>query len=250
MDNFDDTEVYRTEDGGSIWMHAGTISMEMGVGRAKIICAGTIWAIGISTSCSVDSGRTWQSWNWFTAVLEGQKRFVARDIEVLDADNVWLAGNAFTSASDIEGMLLRTSNAGQTWWPDLELPDEGFQALSVVSGKAWIAGKGGLILHLNNIVSGVGTQVWTHPDLTSLDQNYPNPFNPSTTIRYSLPVRSRVVLSVFNVLGQKVATLQDGEMDAGIHEVSFDARALSSGVYFYRISVGVYSEIKQMMVVR
>jgi hypothetical protein len=88
------------------------------------------------------------------------------------------------------------------------------------------------------------------PRTVLIEQNYPNPFNPSTTIRYGVPARSRVLLTVFNVLGQQVATLQDGEVDAGVHEVHFDARGLSSGVYFYRIHVGAYSETKQMMMVR
>ena len=70
-----------------------------------------------------------------------------------------------------------------------------------------------------------------------LDQNFPNPFNPSTTIRYGLPSRSHVALTVFNALGQQVALLQNGEQEAGYHEVKFDASGLSSGVYFYRIQV-------------
>ncbi len=66
-------------------------------------------------------------------------------------------------------------------------------------------------------------------------QNYPNPFNPSTTIRYGLPSRSHVSLTVFNTLGQQVALLQDGGQEAGYHEVRFEGNGLSSGVYFYRI---------------
>jgi uncharacterized delta-60 repeat protein len=75
------------------------------------------------------------------------------------------------------------------------------------------------------------------PSRFSLSQNYPNPFNPSTMIRYALPMRSCVILSVFNALGQQVAVLQDGEQVAGYHEVRFDGRYLSSGVYFYRMQV-------------
>jgi hypothetical protein len=75
------------------------------------------------------------------------------------------------------------------------------------------------------------------PTACVLGQNYPNPFNPSTIIRYGLPQRSRVILAVFNTLGQQVAVLRDGELEAGYYEVRFDGRGLSSGVYFYRMQV-------------
>jgi hypothetical protein len=69
-----------------------------------------------------------------------------------------------------------------------------------------------------------------------LSQNYPNPFNPSTTIRYAVPNESKVSISVFNLLGQEVATLVNDVKAAGYHEVVFNASDLSSGVYLYRIS--------------
>ncbi|MBK7629956.1 MAG: T9SS type A sorting domain-containing protein [Ignavibacteriales bacterium] len=69
-----------------------------------------------------------------------------------------------------------------------------------------------------------------------LSQNYPNPFNPSTTIRYAVPNESKVSISVFNLLGQEVATLVNDIQSAGYHEVEFNASELSSGVYLYRIN--------------
>ena len=84
----------------------------------------------------------------------------------------------------------------------------------------------------------------------SLDQNYPNPFNPSTTIRYGLPNRARVTLAVFNTLGQQVTILQNGEKDAGHHEVKFDGSNLPSGVYFYRIEAGSFVQTCKLILLR
>ncbi len=88
------------------------------------------------------------------------------------------------------------------------------------------------------------------PDAFGLQQNYPNPFNPSTVIRYSLPGRSRVDLSIFNPLGQKVKTLVEGSEEAGIHEVRFDGTSLSSGMYFYTMRAGGFVETRKLLLVR
>ncbi|HEY4611441.1 MAG TPA: T9SS type A sorting domain-containing protein [Bacteroidota bacterium] len=73
------------------------------------------------------------------------------------------------------------------------------------------------------------------PKTFELFQNYPNPFNPTTTINYQLPTPMRVTLKIFNLLGQEVATLIDGEKPAGFHQETFDARTLASGVYVYQL---------------
>ncbi len=73
------------------------------------------------------------------------------------------------------------------------------------------------------------------PEQYALMQNFPNPFNPSTTIRYSVPQNAHVTLSIFNTLGQQVSLLQQGEQEKGYHEVRFDGKGLSSGVYYYRM---------------
>ncbi len=88
------------------------------------------------------------------------------------------------------------------------------------------------------------------PGTFFLTQNYPNPFNPSTTIRYALPHRSQVTLSVFNTLGENVARLVNAERGAGYYEVWFDASTLSSGVYFYRLQAGDYVSTKRMLVLK
>ncbi len=71
----------------------------------------------------------------------------------------------------------------------------------------------------------------------SLEQNYPNPFNPVTTIRFGLAMAVNVNLTIYDILGRRVAVLVNERMGAGVHDVRFDGRGLSSGVYFYRLQV-------------
>ncbi len=84
----------------------------------------------------------------------------------------------------------------------------------------------------------------------SLNQNYPNPFNPETVINYSISKPGLVKLSVYNVLGQKVADLVNEHKTANTYKVTFDASDLTSGVYFYRLEVGDYSKTMKMMLLR
>jgi PKD repeat protein len=88
------------------------------------------------------------------------------------------------------------------------------------------------------------------PSRFALYQNYPNPFNPATRISFSLDKPGHVRLEVFNVAGARVATLLDEPRNAGIHTVEFNARGLSSGVYFYRLTAGEKTEIKKMVLLR
>jgi hypothetical protein len=124
-----------------------------------------------------------------------------------------------------------------------------------------------VVVHANNVFVGtLNAGIWKRPvsqftsvevnpggempESFSLGQNYPNPFNPGTTIRYALPTRSPVTLTVFNALGQKVALLQNGEQETGYHEIQFDGSGLSSGVYFYRLRAGEFVETKRLLLLR
>jgi photosystem II stability/assembly factor-like uncharacterized protein len=95
------------------------------------------------------------------------------------------------------------------------------------------------------------------PAQFELSQNYPNPFNPATTIQFGLPVSSKVKIAVYNILGEQVIVLTDKEYDAGYHKLIFNADALSSGVYFYRIEAlpdgkqaGNFMDVKKLLLIK
>jgi hypothetical protein len=83
-----------------------------------------------------------------------------------------------------------------------------------------------------------------------LEQNYPNPFNPITTISFMIPEDGNVKLTVFNILGQEIAALINEPMQAGIHSVDFDASALNSGLYLYKIETGDFTQIRKMLLIK
>ena len=135
----------------------------------------------------------------------------------------WSAVDAGFGTQVLAGAKL-TSAVGQTFTGSLQGRSSrirgGFLAERVLrAGETGVNGPGDLPL----------------PERVLLYQNYPNPFNPATTIRYGLPGRSHVVLAIFNILGQVVAELVNADLDAGYHEVRFNAGSLASGVYFYRL---------------
>jgi len=94
------------------------------------------------------------------------------------------------------------------------------------------------------------TQASLSPELCGLNQNYPNPFNPSTNISFHLPSRSFVTLKIYNVVGCEVATLVHEELSGGDHTQQWNAYNISSGIYFYRLQAGGFTETKKLVLLR
>jgi hypothetical protein len=98
--------------------------------------------------------------------------------------------------------------------------------------------------------TSVARQGSNTPKDYELCQNYPNPFNPVTTIEYSLPRSQKVTIKVYDMTGKVVAVLENHERSAGTYKVQFDARSLTSGVYFYRLTTDSFSETKKLVLVK
>jgi hypothetical protein len=102
----------------------------------------------------------------------------------------------------------------------------------------------------DSATTGISDNIPSSPYRFMLLQNYPNPFNASTTIEYGLPEAGRVRIDVYDLLGRKIETLFDEERQAGQHQVVWDALDHSSGIYFYRIEAGDYTETRKMILLK
>jgi photosystem II stability/assembly factor-like uncharacterized protein len=149
-----------------------------------------------------------------------------------------------------------TTNAGINWTRQTGWPNALMSVFFVNKDTGWVCGKNGLILKtttggitsVNNIKSKL-------PDKFALFQNYPNPFNPVTKIKYDLKKEFRsqeleVKLSIFDILGRKIKDLVNERLQPGTYEVTFDGSNLPSGVYFYKLTAGNFTETMKMLMIK
>ena len=140
-------------------------------------------------------------------------------------------------------------------WVSVDIPLSDFEPTVNLTEVFQLMFTGNETIYLDNIyfstmISDVKEiqDVW--PAGYNLEQNYPNPFNPTTNIRFSLTEANQVNLIVYNTLGQEVATLVNGFMNAGTYEVNFDAQNLPTGTYFYSITAGDFNSVKKMLLIK
>ncbi|MFZ0453324.1 MAG: T9SS type A sorting domain-containing protein [Ignavibacteriaceae bacterium] len=187
-----------------------------------------------------------------------------------DAENNWNQDPMFNDFSDLSatvGLLAqacRDIRAGTThgWqWESDQVTEPDYYKLfiqypTVENFRSYTDLKGtdgnplGDLTYYPADMVGVDESNTTAPVTFELKQNYPNPFNPSTTIEYSIPESGHFMLKVYNTIGQEVATLVNGEVNAGFHKVSFKANNLASGLYIYRLTGNNINLVKKMMLLK
>jgi len=186
---------------------------------------------------------------------------IARSVFVDDNMNVYITGSSKGVGSDDYATIKYSATGSQQWVLSYNgTGNSNDYSSSVVadnSGSAYVTGRSfgsgtdydyATIKYSNLVgVEPVGSII---PDKFSLSQNYPNPFNPSTKIKFALPDQQNVKLIVYDAIGKEVKSVNMGQLAAGIYEYYFNASDLTSGIYFYRIETGKYSDTKKMILIK
>ncbi|MEW6196070.1 MAG: SdrD B-like domain-containing protein [Bacteroidota bacterium] len=237
-------ELFAASVGGGVFKFDGSVWVNVNIGydfvwvmnsSSSAIFAGTY---GDGLYRSFDGGATWSKVTTLNAPF-------IYSISVSGSGKVYVASWA-------SGVFESTDN-GNTW-TSLGLGGFGVSSLMVPTGsddlfvgtkegKIYMSKSTGTATDVNDGLSEVPTKF-------ELNQNYPNPFNPSTTIQFAVPEAGNYTVKVFNVLGQEVATLLNGEIGSGMHKVTFDAGNLASGIYVYRLVGNNVNMSKKMILTK
>jgi hypothetical protein len=148
--------------------------------------------------------------------------------------------------------VFRSSDEGVTWTPtNSGLTNLQVRSIGIYSnGYVFIGTNGGPVFASLQTTTSADLKVDELPQQYFLNQNFPNPFNPITTISYSLPKRSLVQIKIFTVLGKEIAVLVNEEQITGNHKIEFNGTNLPSGVYFYRLTTGDFTDTKKLILLK
>lgn len=163
------------------------------------------------------------------------------DLAAFDANGVLAAESGSQSLTEVTRVQpIAGSIAAVTMQVANRKPASSPYTLHVITSRISAASKAGTLQPTENL----------KPAEFALRQNHPNPFNPQTSIEYSIPEDEHVQLKVFTVYGQEVATLVDRTMSPGRYRITFDARSIASGVYYYKLVAGRFSDVKRMVIIK
>lgn len=236
-----------TTNGGDFWFVADTPNISIDafyqlfiIDSMNVIGVGGDFeplGYGVELARTSNGGITWE-FNYIG--IEG----AAWDIDFRTSREAWasLRGN---------GNLIYSSDLGINW---IQVPSpDSAQIFNITfpdSLHGFGVGMDGAIIKYKSNISSVNKDVIFIPERFVLHQNFPNPFNPKTNIRFRISDRGFVSLKIYDVLGNEVATLIDEELTAGSYEIDFNAGQLSSGVYFYTLSLPGCLSSKKMVLLR
>lgn len=280
---FDTLKIFKSTNGGNDWSEihrVGELILSSGFGvdsQGNIFLTGmTMFIEGIIIR-STDGGSTFEELNTGSSIKHDYFTTGGSVLYSITYDKIFRSTNQGTNWSELPAGPWGNNRVGpMAVCSDGDLLLNGGSGVyySTNEGTSWTASNTGLAsplglrgfafdnnsfayiytyeegLYKSDNVTSLQTNQNVIPERYSLAQNYPNPFNPSTQITFDIPLRSNVSLIVYNGLGQEVARLVKGETEAGSYTYNFDASGYSSGIYFYRLEAGEFSETKRMVFIK
>jgi photosystem II stability/assembly factor-like uncharacterized protein len=247
---FSDEILLMTTDRGTTWIPKSTGTGATALFSVYFIDSNTGWVTGDNgiIAKTTDGGNSWAQQN--SGVTPN-----LRDVYFISGSTGWVVGDSVGSPG---GIILKTTDGGNSWNQQIVNILESFVSVYFVNENiGWVVGSGGTILNTTNggVLFVDEEEITEIPTNYSLSQNYPNPFNPSTTIRYTLPKTAKVVLKIYNFLGQEVRTLVNEKQSAGEKSAVWDGRdrfgkEVSSGIYIYQMKAGDYVKSHKMILLR
>ncbi|MBI5472563.1 MAG: choice-of-anchor D domain-containing protein [Ignavibacteriae bacterium] len=250
------SKVYRSTNLGGAWTGVATPSLNSYSVWFNNATTGILGGASGAVNKSTNGGATWTA---ATAAGTGN---------VLGSGGV----NGFEFWATSGNNVFYTTNHGTSWTSAAKNGYTGAIALNAlamipgISGSTWgwavggVAGTNSTIVRYRRMPTSITDGASEIPTVFALDQNYPNPFNPTTTIRFALPEQATVSLKIYNLLGQQVTTLAEGEMDAAFHNVVWNGRnangaQVATGMYFYRMTATgasgeTFTSLKKLILIK
>jgi hypothetical protein len=237
--------IYRSSNFGTNWIAQSTQPEQNSYAVAFIMFTGLTG--GANLLRSTNYGTNWSSQSSMGTGNFGGFVLYLATVDYPYAGYCWYVRNTNTVYRGLGGM---------GWQVEYTAPTGTYRHISQARNGSyiWAVRTLGGISKCNCVLSSVKQINSEIPDVFSLNQNFPNPFNPTTTIQFSIPVKSKIMLRIFDVMGKEITRLVEGYYNAGSYEVFWDASDYSSGIYYYSLSASgennFYIETKKMALIK
>lgn len=234
----DNEGVFRSTNNGTNWTRKVSNLTNLYVSALAINADGNIFAGtgGGGVFLSTTNGDTWSQ--------TGLRNTWVHSLAINSTGNLF-AGTRYDG-------IFRSGDNGNNWTQTNSGFTANFASCIAINdgGYVFVGTLGSSVFRSVGSTTSVKESGENIPTKFSLSQNYPNPFNPTTTIEYSIPRASLVKMQVYDILGREVATLINEVKSAGTYTATFNAANIPSGVYFYRLQAGSFTETKKLILLR
>lgn len=229
-----DFKFFKTTNGGINWAEVDGDNILIMLFKFRFTTDNTGWAI-------TDTFRITKTTNGGVNWVKQYQLSKARDIFFINQNTGWYCYDK----------IYKTTNAGESWAVIRDSTGIYYKMNFINENTGWCYTSTNKLLITHN-----GGSVFIEkeneemPSGYLLYNNYPNPFNPDTKIKFNIPQKEFVKLTVYNITGEIVSTLVNGNLSAGIYKVDFSGKDLSSGTYFYKIESGNFRDVKRMILIK